>query len=434
MGGNPNFGFTNFDNFGMACLVIFQLITADFWEDVYDKVLMANGYSHIIFFVLIIFLGAFYLMNLVLAVVAVRYELTKSEDDKSRDTTQETSNVMDLVGDQLRTAGTHTDHRSTFKPAPPKVGTGTMERRWGDRLPRVGDVRGDDSSGGVGLPRHSMSQILQPGTNRWQRLSASAAVSSSLAPKVPLPAILPKRYARFGVGPQQGQTEPILTMADLVKTAAAKQKAERLKDDMEARNLFKVQKYFLNITETAWFVYTITFLIVANTVVMAVEGPFVSAEYRIVLKAFNYFFTSCFTIEMVMKIFGYGLKGYFSERQIPEGIGNEVHRSVATWNRFDCMVVTFSLVEIIVEESVGSGIGGLSILRSFRLLRVLKLGQTWGAMNRLIKMIGNTMNGIAYLSLLLLIILYTFAVLGMQLFGVAYEENVGVFEDGVMPR
>ena len=38
LGENPNFGYTNFDNFGWAMLNSFQLITLDFWEDVYNKV------------------------------------------------------------------------------------------------------------------------------------------------------------------------------------------------------------------------------------------------------------------------------------------------------------------------------------------------------------------------------------------------------------
>ena len=38
IGPNPNFGYTNFDHFGWAMLNSFQLITLDFWEDIYNKV------------------------------------------------------------------------------------------------------------------------------------------------------------------------------------------------------------------------------------------------------------------------------------------------------------------------------------------------------------------------------------------------------------
>ena len=37
-GGNPYFGFLNFDNFGWSFLAAFQLLTADEWEKVYDLV------------------------------------------------------------------------------------------------------------------------------------------------------------------------------------------------------------------------------------------------------------------------------------------------------------------------------------------------------------------------------------------------------------
>ena len=38
VGPNPNHGFTNFDNFLWSMLTTFQLITLDYWEDVYNKV------------------------------------------------------------------------------------------------------------------------------------------------------------------------------------------------------------------------------------------------------------------------------------------------------------------------------------------------------------------------------------------------------------
>lgn len=38
VGGNPNHGFTNFDNFLWSMLTTFQLITLDYWENVYNMV------------------------------------------------------------------------------------------------------------------------------------------------------------------------------------------------------------------------------------------------------------------------------------------------------------------------------------------------------------------------------------------------------------
>jgi hypothetical protein len=55
---------------------VFQIVTMDFWEDVYDRVLMSNGAGYLAIFVVFVFLGSFYLKNLVLAVVALNYDET----------------------------------------------------------------------------------------------------------------------------------------------------------------------------------------------------------------------------------------------------------------------------------------------------------------------------------------------------------------------
>ena len=74
---------TSFDNFGWAFLSAFRLMTQDFWEDLYQSVLRTVGPWHIIFFLVIIFLGSFYLVNLILAIVAMSYdELQKKAEEE----------------------------------------------------------------------------------------------------------------------------------------------------------------------------------------------------------------------------------------------------------------------------------------------------------------------------------------------------------------
>jgi hypothetical protein len=52
---------------------ILQLITLDYWEDVYNKILASAGTPSIIFFICVIFFGSYFIINLVLAVVAMSY-------------------------------------------------------------------------------------------------------------------------------------------------------------------------------------------------------------------------------------------------------------------------------------------------------------------------------------------------------------------------
>ncbi|XP_029283723.1 LOW QUALITY PROTEIN: sodium channel protein type 5 subunit alpha-like, partial [Cottoperca gobio] len=73
-GRNPNYGYTSFDSFGWAFLSLFRLMTQDYWENLYHQTLRSAGKTYMVFFVVVIFLGSFYLVNLILAVVAMAYE------------------------------------------------------------------------------------------------------------------------------------------------------------------------------------------------------------------------------------------------------------------------------------------------------------------------------------------------------------------------
>ncbi|RWS21011.1 voltage-gated sodium channel-like protein, partial [Leptotrombidium deliense] len=79
-------------------------------------------------------------------------------------------------------------------------------------------------------------------------------------------------------------------------------------------------------------------------------------------------------------------------------------------------------------------VSGFSVLRTFRLLRVFKLAKSWPTLNLLISIMGKTMGSLGNLTLVLIIIMFIFAVMGNQLFSKAYTENVALFKDGKIPR
>ena len=85
-------------------------------------------------------------------------------------------------------------------------------------------------------------------------------------------------------------------------------------------------------------------------------------------------------------------------------------------------------------ELLAEGVSGLSMLRSFRLLRVFKLAKSWKSLNDILTIMGNTVGALSNLVFVLCIIIFIFAVMGMQLFGSKYVENVCQREGCVMPR
>nr|XP_043065875.1 sodium channel protein para isoform X45 [Drosophila bipectinata] len=157
----------------------------------------------------------------------------------------------------------------------------------------------------------------------------------------------------------------------------------------------------------------ITLCIVVNTMFMAMDHHDMNKEMERVLKSGNYFFTATFAIEATMKLMAMSPKYYFQEG----------------WNIFDFFIVALSLLELGLE-----GVQGLSVLRSFRLLRVFKLAKSWPTLNLLISIMGRTMGALGNLTFVLCIIIFIFAVMGMQLFGKNYHDHKDRFPDGDLPR
>ena len=70
---NPNFDVTNFDNIFWGLLNVFQCITLEGWSEI--MVMYQKAYSPIVFFffVAVVFIGAFFFLNLTLAVINSSY-------------------------------------------------------------------------------------------------------------------------------------------------------------------------------------------------------------------------------------------------------------------------------------------------------------------------------------------------------------------------
>jgi len=67
--GNPDFEVTSFDNILKSVLNIFIIITLEGWTDVMYKIRSATGsVAYDIFFILVVVIGAFFILNLMVAV------------------------------------------------------------------------------------------------------------------------------------------------------------------------------------------------------------------------------------------------------------------------------------------------------------------------------------------------------------------------------
>ena len=76
---NPNFGTTNFDNVCYAILMVFQCVTMEGWSDIQQMLEMSFSKLIPIYFLPLVFIGAFFLLNLTLAVINSKFTEAHNE-------------------------------------------------------------------------------------------------------------------------------------------------------------------------------------------------------------------------------------------------------------------------------------------------------------------------------------------------------------------
>uniref|UniRef100_A0A7N5ZTN6 Voltage-dependent L-type calcium channel subunit alpha n=1 Tax=Anabas testudineus TaxID=64144 RepID=A0A7N5ZTN6_ANATE len=153
--------------------------------------------------------------------------------------------------------------------------------------------------------------------------------------------------------------------------------------------------------KTTNFYWLVLLLVFLNTVASASEHYGQPKWLTEMQERANKILLLLFTLEMLMKMYAFGLQIYF----------------MALFNRFDCFVVCGGILEtLLVEMDVVPPIG-ISVLRCIRLLRIFKMTRHWAALSDLVNSLLNSMKAICSLLLLLFLFLIIFALLGMQLFG-----------------
>uniref|UniRef100_A0A7N6A6I8 Sodium channel protein n=1 Tax=Anabas testudineus TaxID=64144 RepID=A0A7N6A6I8_ANATE len=573
-GRNPDYGYTSFDTFSWAFLSLFRLMTQDFWENLYQQTLRAAGKPYMVFFVLVIFLGSFYLVNLILAVVAMAYdeqnqatieEAQQKEEEfqamleqlkRQQEEAQVAAAAATESGEYSGRGGPTSESSSGTSKLSSKSAKERRNRRKKRKQREEEEERGvrdkfhkSESEDSIkrstfrfsidanrlsyekrcSSPNQSLLSIrgslFSPRRNsraslfsfrgrardmgsendfaddehstfeesdsrrgslflprRLERRCSVVSQTSLGAPRVILPAngkmhctvdcngvvslvggtsvttspvglLLPevtylfhkisllgtttdtelkKRRSGFHQPSMDYLEEPggrqrAMSVASILTNTMEELEESRQKcppcwyrfantcliwDCCPA--WLKIKEVINMVVMDPFVDLTITVCIVLNTLFMAMEHYPMTKEFDTVLSVGNLVFTGIFTAEMCFKIIALDPYYYFQEG----------------WNIFDGIIVSLSLMELGLAN-----VEGLSVLRSFRLLRVFKLAKSWPTLNMLIKIIGNSVGALGNLTLVLAIIVFIFAVVGMQLFGKNYKECVcKISEDCVLPR
>uniref|UniRef100_A0A0N5AJK0 Voltage-dependent calcium channel type A subunit alpha-1 n=1 Tax=Syphacia muris TaxID=451379 RepID=A0A0N5AJK0_9BILA len=154
------------------------------------------------------------------------------------------------------------------------------------------------------------------------------------------------------------------------------------------------------IVSSSKFDLLIMVLISLNTAVLMTKHHNISEWLERSLRICNTVLTFMFTIEAGMKILAYGVRNYFRDG----------------WNRFDFVTVVGSITDALVTEFGGHfvSLGFLRLFRAARLIRLLQQGYT---IRILLWTFIQSFKALPYVCLLIGMLFYIYAIVGMQVFG-----------------
>ncbi|GAB5568160.1 voltage-dependent L-type calcium channel subunit alpha-1D isoform X12 [Prionailurus iriomotensis] len=156
------------------------------------------------------------------------------------------------------------------------------------------------------------------------------------------------------------------------------------------------QYKFWYVVNSSPFEYMMFVLIMLNTLCLAMQHHEQSKIFNDAMDILNMVFTGVFTVEMVLKVIAFKPKGYFSD----------------AWNTFDSLIVIGSIIDVALSEADHY------------------FTDAWNTFDALI-VVGSVVdiaitevNALPYVALLIAMLFFIYAVIGMQMFGkVAMRDN-----------
>ncbi|KAK6195079.1 hypothetical protein SNE40_000584 [Patella caerulea] len=356
----PNDGITSFDNIGFAMLTVFQCITMEGWTTVlyYANDALGNIFNFLYFIPLIV-LGSFFMLNLVLGVLSGEFAKERERVENRRaffklrrqqQIERELNGYLEWIckAEEVILTEDRTTEEEKYK---------IIEARRRAAARKMKQLKGEETDDDNNEP---MEDDLLSGVTIG-------------------------KYNTIGNTFVRNKTSSKKTTG---KCGAFWKAEKRVR--YKIRHMIKTQVFY-------WFVIV---LVALNTACVASEHYGQPAWHEEFLFIAEFVFLGLFIIEMMVKMYGLGPRIYFQ----------------SSFNIFDCVVIVGSIVEVIWSTFKNASFG-ISVLRALRLLRIFKVTKYWSSLRNLVISLLNSMRSIVSLLFLLFLFILIFALLGMQLFG-----------------
>lgn len=385
----------NYDNIFSAMILVLKITVNDNWPEDLDALTNATGYAAIGFFVLLITFGTWYCVNLFLAILTTSY--AAKDDDSTDSSAQRESAKRD------KTLQVDIEHeKDLFQEISRMESMIASEGAFASHFGYFEFIPGDLSSAKpttlVGQmqmcrPKQAVNRVVSFGATEMG-FTYLDVFHDDTSSKV-CPALL-SDIERLAL---DEATEEPTTGDDVVSLDEASMCATRLEDDRA-----QWRKLLGRAMAHAWWEALVMIVTVANVLALSIDYYGISDSLASLLNIISLCCTGMFALDVMLKLVAYGPSTYIA-------LG---------MNRLDLLLVVASVPDIVAS---GGQASAFSAIRVFRLFRLIRLMRSIKPIQALILCVIHSISAAALLLMLLIIFLYIYAILGMQLFGVWYNEK-----------
>jgi hypothetical protein len=370
---------SNFDTLVWATTTIFQILTGENWNTVMYDGMRAAGWGAVFYFITLVVFGNFIVMNIFMAILLANFdELTTGSHDHD-DERKKDSKVAPNPNDPML-------HGAHGKLA------AAREKKDHDKLQASIDSQTRAAHPGADIARHG------PATE----------IADAIKDYIP---VLP------GKKPVKGNIwHSTKDMTSEEVEANAKQLG--LNHPLPIHNeMFCLRIVCRKIVSRKEFDHSILLCIILSSVTLAIDSPLNDPHTTLskALVIFDWIMTIIFTIEMILKIIGFGLWGH-DDAYITNG-----------WKLLDGIIVIVGWIGLLASD----GLSAFKALRALRALKPLRMINRYPGLQVVVGTMISSIGAIANVAIVTLLVFVIFSIMAVNYLKGKFNSCQGDIFDGI---
>src|SRR5450432_4503961 len=177
-----------------------------------------------------------------------------------------------------------------------------------------------------------------------------------------------------------------------------------------------------NFAQSRKFCHLVNYAIISFAVLVGIETILTGPDWQFIFRIIDYFYLSFFTLEIIIRILAEDHPGMYFVLFTITKVNRDgvVKRKIefsehGFWNYFDFALISLSIVGLFAQFFIRPGF--IQVGRLFRIFRIIRLLEISEHLKQVEERIMSIIPTVFSFAILLLILNYIYAILGMFMFG-----------------